>query len=110
MLNKYTAIATVAVSDLDRATGFYEGTLGLTPVHNEGGQAISYQTGNTTLLVYRSEFAGANKATAVTWTLGEGLDDCVRELSGKGVQFERYEMPNTRHEGHVHVAGRMRVA
>jgi hypothetical protein len=34
----------------------------------------------------------------------------VRTLKAKGVTFERYDMPNTRHEGDVHVAGDMRVA
>jgi catechol 2,3-dioxygenase-like lactoylglutathione lyase family enzyme len=110
MLSAHEATATVAVKEMDRATQFYEGVLGLERVHNEGGQAISYRTGKTTLLVYKSEFAGTNKATTVTWSLGGDLDACVNDLAGKGVQFERYDMPNTRHEGNIHVAGELRVA
>ena len=59
--------------------------------------------------MYRSSFAGTNKATAVTWTVDD-IDDVVRTLKAKGVTFEHYDMPNTKHEGDVHVAGHMKVA
>ena len=85
-------MATCAVRDIDRAASFYEETLGLTRIHSEGGQAISYRTGNSALLVYRSDFAGGNEATAVTWMLGEDLEAVVAALSVKGVQFEHYEI------------------
>jgi catechol 2,3-dioxygenase-like lactoylglutathione lyase family enzyme len=110
MLSKHEAGATVAVRDIDRAAKFYEETLGLKRIHNEGGEAFAYQTGQSTLLVYRSEFAGTNRATAVTWSVGDELDECVRALREKGVTFEHYDMPNTRLEGDVHVSGKMRVA
>lgn len=110
MLSKHEAGATVAVDDIDRAAQFYETTLGLTRIHSEGREAFAYQTGKSTLLVYRSEFAGTNRATAVTWSVGDGLDETVRALKDKGVTFEHYDMPNTRLEGDVHVSGKMRVA
>lgn len=110
MLSNHEAAATVAVHDIDRAARFYEETLGLTRVHSEGGEAFSYQTGKSTLLVYRSEFAGTNKARAVTWSVGDGLDECVRALRENGVTFEHYEMPGMRLEGDVHVSGEMRMA
>lgn len=34
----------------------------------------------------------------------------VRTLKAKGVTFEHDDMPNTKHEGDVHVAGHMKVA
>jgi catechol 2,3-dioxygenase-like lactoylglutathione lyase family enzyme len=110
MLNNHESIATVAVRDMQRAIQFYEHILGLTRTHSEGEEALTYRTGSSSLLVYRSEFAGTNRATAVTWSLGQEVDACVRDLEGKGVTFEHYEMPNTRREGHVHVSGTMRVA
>ena len=110
MLSNCQAIATCAVRDIDRAARFYEETLGLTRIHSEGGQAFSYRTGSSTLLVYRSEFAGGNQATAVTWSVGQEIESIVAGLAEKGVVFEHYEMPDTRLEGHIHVSGHLRVA
>ena len=110
MLGNRDAFANVAVKDLDRARRFYEGTLGLTKVDEEDGELLAFRSGNSTLLVYRSEHAGSNKATAVTWTVGPDVEGVVRELKAKGVKFEHYDMPGMRHEGDVHVAGDMKVA
>ncbi len=52
------------VNDLKKAEKFYEETLGLKRLHEEPGVAVTYQSGNATLNVYRSEFAGTNKGTA----------------------------------------------
>jgi hypothetical protein len=60
--------------------------------------------------VYKSQYAGTNKATAVTWTVGEELDDIVRALKGKGVRFEHYDLPGMTRKGDVHVAGEMKAA
>jgi catechol 2,3-dioxygenase-like lactoylglutathione lyase family enzyme len=109
MLGDRDAIATVAVRDLAAASRFYEDTLGLVRVASEGGEAFTYRTGGSTLLVYRSEYAGTSQATAVTWLVGNDIDDVVQKLSAKGVQFEHYDMPETRRDGHVHVSGDMRV-
>jgi catechol 2,3-dioxygenase-like lactoylglutathione lyase family enzyme len=110
MLGNTDALANVAVKDLERARSFYEGTLGLTKVDEEDGEVLAFRSGNSTLLVYRSQYAGSNKATAVTWTVGPDVEGVVRELKAKGVKFERYDMPGVRHEGDVHVAGDMKVA
>jgi catechol-2,3-dioxygenase len=64
------AVANLAVKDLNKARKFYEETLGLKPVHEEGGEVVVYRSGNSTVNVYRSDYAGTNQATAVTWTVG----------------------------------------
>ena len=110
MLGNKQAIATVAVKDLTAARRFYEGTLGLEVVHTEGEEAISFRTGGTQLIVYRSAFAGSNQATAVNWPVGAELDAIVRALGGKGVVFEHYDLPGLTREGDVHVAGPLKVA
>jgi catechol 2,3-dioxygenase-like lactoylglutathione lyase family enzyme len=109
MLRDADAVAMVAVKDLGKAAKFYEETLGLNRVDAEGQEVVVYESGDTKLNVYRSSFAGTNKATAVTWTVDD-IDDVVRTLKAKGVTFEHYDMPNTKHEGDVHVAGHMKVA
>jgi catechol 2,3-dioxygenase-like lactoylglutathione lyase family enzyme len=110
MLENSTAIATVAVRNLDTARKFYEGTLGLEEVETEGDEAIVFRSGNSRINVYRSQFAGTNKATAVTWTVGDALDEVVRLLKAKGVSFEHYDLPGVVRKGDVHLAGDMKVA
>jgi catechol 2,3-dioxygenase-like lactoylglutathione lyase family enzyme len=110
MLKDRDIAATIAVRDLAAARKFYEGTLGLEPVATEGAEAVTYRCGGSRLLVYRSEYAGTNRATAATWLVGDEVDAIVRELRGKGVTFEHYTFPDSRLEGDVHVFGALRNA
>ena len=110
MLGHRDVTATIAVRDLLSGHKWYEEKLDLTPMHTEGNEAVSYRTGNTQLLVYRSEFAGSNKATAATWMLEGDLDKAVRDLKTKGVTFERYSFPDVTYDGDVHVMGDTRAA
>jgi catechol 2,3-dioxygenase-like lactoylglutathione lyase family enzyme len=103
MLSKYDAIPTVAVKNLAAAKKFYEGTLGLKQIDAEGDEVAVYQNGDSRLNVYRSQFAGTNKATAVTWAVDD-VEGEVRELKSKGVAFEHYDMPELKLKGDVHVA------
>jgi catechol 2,3-dioxygenase-like lactoylglutathione lyase family enzyme len=110
MLANSNATANLAVKDLAKAKAFYEDVLGLTEVHNEGGELIVYKCGDTSINVYRSQFAGTNKATAVTWMVGDEIDTIVKALKSKGVVFEHYEMPGLTLEGDIHVGHGMKVA
>ena len=110
MLRDTDAIANLAVKDLTRAKEFYEGVLGFEPVGREGDELIVYRSGKTTFNVYRSKEAGTNKATAVTWVVGDKVQDVVQALKVKGVTFEHYDMPGLTLEGDVHVGDGMHVA
>jgi catechol 2,3-dioxygenase-like lactoylglutathione lyase family enzyme len=110
MLRDKSAMATVAVRDLGKAKRFYEGTLGLKLVDSEGEEALVYRTGSSSLLVYRSQFAGSNKATAATWNVGDEVEQIVKDLRAKGVTFEHYEMPELTLKGDVHVGNGMKAA
>lgn len=110
MLADKDVAANIAVKDLARAQKFYEGTLGLKEAGREGEEVIAYRSGNSTVLVYRSEFAGTNKATCMTWIVGDEVDKIARELKSKGVAFEHYDMPGLKLEGDVHVGHGMKVA
>jgi catechol 2,3-dioxygenase-like lactoylglutathione lyase family enzyme len=103
-------VATVAVKDIKAAQQFYEGKLGLKPDRQQEMGTLLYQTGNTTLLVYPSKFAGTNQATAVTWVVGDELEGVVDWLKAKGVTFEHYDMPGTTRKGDIHVAGDVKNA
>lgn len=109
MLKDHDSSAIVAVSDLARAGDFYGGVLGLEPAGEEAEEGVLvYRSGATKLVVYRSEYAGTNRANAVVWGVGGDLDAIVAALEANGAAFEHY--PDIgRLEGNVHVAGGARL-
>lgn len=110
MLNGKNVMATVAVRDINLAKSFYGGTLGLEQSGAQGEDLIAYRSGNSTLLVYRSDYAGSNQATAATWAVGDDLERIVHELQSKGVAFEHYNMPGLTLQGDIHVGAGIRLA
>jgi catechol 2,3-dioxygenase-like lactoylglutathione lyase family enzyme len=110
MLEDKDAVANLAVRDLSVAKRFYEGTLGFHPVAREGEELVSYRSGKTTFNVYRSKEAGTNRATALTWSVGDKVKAVVKELKAKGITFEHYDMPGLTLDGDVHVGDGMQVA
>ena len=109
MLRDNDAIATLAVKDLNAAAAFYEGIVGFERGPGNEKQVRTYKSGNTKLLVYESQYAGTNKATAVTWAVPD-VTTLVEKLKAKGVKFERYDFPGVTHEGDVHVMGKRKNA
>jgi catechol 2,3-dioxygenase-like lactoylglutathione lyase family enzyme len=97
MLGKADATPMVAVKDLDRARRFYEETLGL-KTKDEWGEGVTLKSGDTRINLYRSEFAGTNKATTLTFEVDD-LEDEVSELKEKGIFFEKYDLPGLEPRG-----------
>ena len=97
------------VHDLERAQRFYEQTLELPKVGGMAGHAAVYRSGDTTLCVYRSEYAGTNQGTAALWEVDD-VAGTVRELRSRGVAFEHYDMPGLVRDGDFYRGERMSVA
>lgn len=110
MLTNATAFPTIGVKDLAVARDFYEKKLGLKPVGEQNEQVQLLKSGDATIEIYKSEFAGTNQATALTWGLGDELENEVKTLRDKGVEFEHYSMPETKIEGDIHVMKDMKAA
>jgi catechol 2,3-dioxygenase-like lactoylglutathione lyase family enzyme len=110
MLGDKEAAATLAVKDLAAARRFYEGSLGLKPLDTQGEEAVTYKSGSSRVIVYRSQFAGTNRATAANWLVGKDLEKIVAGLAERGVPFEHYDLPGLTREGHVHRAGDFKTA
>jgi catechol 2,3-dioxygenase-like lactoylglutathione lyase family enzyme len=92
-LSEYKVVAGLAVSDMDRATEFYEGKLGLSPAtDHEPADNRAYRCGEGTVMhVYSSpEHAGKSTATLASWYVDD-VESIVDELTSKGVVFERYD-------------------
>ncbi len=107
MLKDRSSSAIVAVSDIARAREFYGDTLGL-DLREDMGEVLAFRTGETTLVVYRSDVAGTNKANAGVWDVGDDLDKIVADLTDKGVKFERYGDLGDYRNG-IHHAGGMKL-
>ena len=110
MLGDKDAAANIAVKNLERARKFYEDTLGLTQIGSEGQEVIIFKSGNSLINVYQSQYAGTNKATAVTWVVGQDVEGFVQQLKARGIAFEHYDIPGVTRNGDVHVADDMKVA
>ena len=108
MLGKADATPMIAVKDLDRARKFYEESLGFEEI-DDFGEGFMLKSGDTKFSVYRSEFAGTNKATALNFDVDD-INSEVKELKGKGVAFEHYEMEGLTREGDIYSAEGMKTA
>lgn len=102
MLGKTDAVPMIAVKDLDRARRFYEDTLGLKTKDEWGGEGVTMKSGDTLINVYRSQFAGTNQATALTFQVDD-VEKEVGELKSKGVLFEHYDLPGLQQRGDLYV-------
>jgi catechol 2,3-dioxygenase-like lactoylglutathione lyase family enzyme len=108
MLGDKDVAATLAVKDLGAAREFYEGTLGLALVADLDG-GVLYRSGNSMVLVYESEFAGTNQATAASWSVDD-VEEVMQALRDKGVTFEQYDLPGVTREGDLHIMGDLKGA
>jgi catechol 2,3-dioxygenase-like lactoylglutathione lyase family enzyme len=109
MLGNADATPMIAVKDLDRARRFYRETLGLDTKEAMGGEVLEVRAGETLINVYCSEFAGTNKATALTFDVDD-IESEVRELKKKGIFFEQYDMPGMEKRGDLYVAEGVKTA
>ena len=100
MLNDSKVTANVPVSDIDRARDFYADTLGLTPADENPGGLVYTTRGGTTFFLYQTDYAGKAGHTIAQWHVSS-VDDEVRALKAKGLQFEHYDMPGVKWEGDV---------
>jgi catechol 2,3-dioxygenase-like lactoylglutathione lyase family enzyme len=110
MLGDKQAVATIAVKDLAAARKFYEGVLGLTVTSSEGSEAITFKSGHSEIIVYRSQVAGTNRATAINWKVGDDIEAIVQSLRDQGVVFEHYDLPGLTQKGDVHAFGAFKSA
>jgi catechol 2,3-dioxygenase-like lactoylglutathione lyase family enzyme len=105
MLGDNDVMPTIGVSDLAVARQFYELMLGLTPAYeNSEAGIVCYRSGNGLVQIYKTDNAGTNKATYASWEVDD-VAAAVDNLKAKGVKFERYDMPDTEHDGDLHIWG-----
>ncbi len=109
MLKDKPSSAIIAVKDIERARSFYSDILGLELADEEMDGVLGFRTGDTWLIVYRSDDAGSNRANAVVWSVGDDMEAIVADLRAKGVGFERYPDMGMDLKGDIYVAGDMQM-
>jgi catechol 2,3-dioxygenase-like lactoylglutathione lyase family enzyme len=89
MLSSASVIAFVPTRDRGKARSFYEGVLGLRFVKDDGFAIVMDGSGTMLRVVSVPEFKPA-QFTILGWEVA-GIEEMVRELQQKGVQFETYD-------------------
>jgi predicted enzyme related to lactoylglutathione lyase len=100
MLENSTVTANVPAADLGRARKFYADVLGLTPADENPGGLVFTTAGGTSFFLYETAFAGQAGHTIAQWHVADVPAE-VAELEGKGLEFERYDMPGVTWDGSV---------
>jgi len=81
---------TLPASDLERAKAWYETMLGLQPAEEGDMGEAWYDTGGARFMLYTSEFAGTNQATAASLTTAD-FDGAMGLLRSRGAVFDHVD-------------------
>jgi len=84
-------IAFLLTKDKSRAKAFYADVLGLTFVRDDGFALVFNANGTMLRIAEMKEFT-PQKGTTLGWEVND-LPGTIRELVSRGVQFERFGMP-----------------
>jgi len=82
--------ATLPASDIERAKAWYASVLQLEPSEVTESGDVWYEIGGTRLMLYPSQFAATNQATAVNIRVDD-VEVSVAELKARGAVFESYD-------------------
>jgi catechol 2,3-dioxygenase-like lactoylglutathione lyase family enzyme len=89
MLAESKAFSGFAVDDIDKARAFYEETLGL-KTSEEHGLLTLHLAGDRPTLIYPKPDHIPATYTILNFPVAD-IESAVKELAGRGVEFERYE-------------------
>jgi catechol 2,3-dioxygenase-like lactoylglutathione lyase family enzyme len=99
MLRDCHVHATLPCSDLQRAKQFYADKLGLVPADEQPGGLFYAAGGGTRFLLFPSSGRASGAHTQMGWRVHD-IDEAVRDLTERGVDFEAYNFdgfdPQTR--------------
>ena len=89
------------VVNLERAQRIYRDTLGLVATFSPTSGGAVFRTGDgTDLELLPRPVATKAEHTALTFEVADVHSE-VRDLEGRGVRFEDYDLPGLKTEGHV---------
>jgi tRNA-Thr(GGU) m(6)t(6)A37 methyltransferase TsaA len=88
------AATRLPAQDLERARRFYAEKLGLEPAEERPG-GLLYRSGGVEFALFQSAGGPPGGHTQMGWEV-EDIEAAVRELRGRGVVFEEYDLPGLR--------------
>ncbi|GLZ34318.1 glyoxalase [Lentzea sp. NBRC 105346] len=110
MLTATRTTTMLPVSDPERASRFYSDQLGLKPIMTAPDGTRIFELGQGDALGLMPAEAGAQtKHTVLTWEVSD-LEGEIKDLEGKGVKFEDYDLPDLKTVNHIAVMGSDRAA
>ena len=109
MLDKTMVTPTLPAVDLKRARKFYEEKLGLKVVMEDPSPGIMLQCGKGTMMYVYQRAATKADHTVASFAV-DNIDAEVKELKGKGIKFEEYDMPGIKTVDSVATIGGMKSA
>lgn len=93
MLKDSKAFSSFSVNDLQKAREFYGGTLGL-DVREERNMGLNLRIGGVdAVFIYAKPNHAPATFTVLNFVVGS-VEESVSALTKKGVQFERYDLPD----------------
>lgn len=108
MLQDAPMYSYIPAKDVDRARAFYEEKLGFKPKEVTSG-GVTYEFANrTACFLYPTPNGGTSKASQAFWQV-EDIEKEVVELMARGVEFEKYDMPDIDEKG-ISTAGGAKAA
>ena len=112
MLTNSPVTPTLVVTDLKRASDFYENKLGLRADSSMTADmgVLFIAGGGTNLYIYLRSSPSTADNTQVSFRV-EDIENTMSELSGKGVTFEHYDLPGLKtDEKGIAVMGKVKSA
>jgi predicted enzyme related to lactoylglutathione lyase len=108
MLPDAPMYAYIPAQDVSRARGFYEEKLGFKPKRETAGGVVYRFGQGTACFLYPTPNAGTSQASQAFWQV-EDIEREVAELKARGVNFEKYDMPEMDENG-ISTAGGAKAA
>jgi catechol 2,3-dioxygenase-like lactoylglutathione lyase family enzyme len=104
-------MAIVPTTDIARAKVFYGQTLGLkdSSLPTPGAQVVYECGADTVLEVYERLTAGEAPHTLASWEVRD-IEAAVKQLRGRGVRFEEYDLPEVKTKNGISTTGTLREA
>jgi predicted enzyme related to lactoylglutathione lyase len=102
MLTSRPITPILPVTDLERATRFYTISLGLRPSSEKTtpDHAVLEAGGHQKLELMKREQPTKAEHTVVSFEVDD-IEREIKDLEGRGVRFEDYDMPGLKTEGHI---------
>ena len=108
MLQNAPMYSYIPAREVARARAFYEQKLGFMPKEVTAGGVIYEFAKGTACFLYPTPNAGTSQASQAFWQV-EDIEKEVAELSARGVNFEKYDMPDIDENG-ISTAGGAKAA